>query len=75
MSGYNAVVPANSLIAGQYEIVILQEMPERNLKCTKLLLIEVTGQIMPTLTPAGDPVPVAIPLAASSTSPILKNQV
>ncbi len=72
MSGYNAVVPANSLIAGQYEIVILQEMPERNLKCTKPLLIEVTGQIMPTLTPAGDPVPVAIPVAATSTSPTLK---
>jgi hypothetical protein len=36
------------------------------------LLIEVTGQIMPTLTPAGDPVPVAIPVAATSTSPTLK---
>ena len=74
MSGFNTTVPANSLIAGQYEIVMLQEMPERNLKCTKLLLIEVTGQIMPTQTPIVDAVPVAITVAAPApaTSPILK---
>jgi hypothetical protein len=72
MSGYNAVVPANSLIAGQYEIVILQEMPGRNLKCAMPmpLLIEVTGQIMPTQSPIIDAVPVAIP--APAPSPILK---
>jgi hypothetical protein len=70
MSGYNAIVPANTLIAGQYEIVMLQEMPERNLKCTKPLLIEVTGQIMPTQSPIIDAVPVAIP--APAPSPILK---
>jgi hypothetical protein len=74
MSGYNAVVPANSLIAGQYEIVILQEMPGRNLKCAMPmpLLIEVTGQIMPAQPPIVDAVPVAIPVAAPATSPILK---
>lgn len=72
MSGYNAIVPANTLIAGQYEIVMLQEMPERNLKCTKPLLIEVTGQIMPAQPPIVDAVPVAIPVAAAATSPILK---
>ena len=51
MSGFEAVVPANTLTAGQYEIVILQDMPDRNLKCTKEMLIEVTGPVMPIQQP------------------------
>jgi hypothetical protein len=58
MSGYNAVVPANSLTAGQYEIVMLQDMPDRNLKCTKEMLFEVTGQVISIQQPAGKAVPI-----------------
>ena len=58
MSGYNAVVPANSLTAGQYEIIMLQDMPDRNLKCTKEMLVEVTGEVMPIQQPIVKDVPV-----------------
>ena len=63
MSGYNAVVPANSLTAGQYEIVMLQDMPDRNLKCTKEMLVEVTGEVMPIQQPIVKAVPMVTSIA------------
>ena len=53
MSGYQVVVPSNTLVAGQYEVVILQDTPERTLKCTKEHIVTVTGEI--------EQAPVAVP--------------
>ncbi len=47
MSGYEAVVPANSLIAGSYDITIWQDTLEHKLKCVKNHMIEITGEIKP----------------------------
>ena len=41
MSGYEVVIPANSLVVGHYEITILQETPEHNLKCYPNHIIEI----------------------------------
>ena len=53
MSGYQVVVPANTLVAGQYEVVILQDTPERTLRCSREHIVTVTGEI--------EPAPVAVP--------------
>jgi len=56
MSGYEATVPANSLVAGSYDITIWQETPEHKLKCVKSHLIEITGEIKP-VTAVATPAP------------------
>jgi uncharacterized protein with GYD domain len=65
MSGYNAIVPANTLTAGQYEVVVMQEMPEKKLKCSRQHVIEITGEVVATPAPVAVPVVIAPPEAAS----------
>ena len=62
MSGFEATVPANSLVAGSYDITIWQETPEHKLKCVKSHLIEITGEIKPVAA-------VAIPEPTVNTPP------
>ena len=62
MSGYDVIVPANSLVAGSYDITIWQETPERKLKCVKNHMIEITGEIKPVTA-------IATPTQADSAAP------
>jgi len=62
MSGYQVTIPANSLIAGSYDITIWQETPDRKLKCIKNHMIEITGEIKPITA-------VAAPAPAVNTAP------
>ena len=62
MSGYQVVVPANTLVAGQYEVVILQDTPERTLRCSREHIVTVTGEI--------EPAPVAVPVPAVIAPPV-----
>jgi hypothetical protein len=71
MSGYEATVPANSLIAGQYEITIWQETPERKLKCVTSHMIEITGEIKPVATVAPSTPPVSTPPAVIPEPPVV----
>ena len=66
MSGYDVIVPANSLVAGSYDITIWQETPERKLKCVKNHMIEITGEIKP-VTAIATPTPT--PTQADSAAP------
>ena len=61
MSGYELIVPANSLVEGMYEITIAQETPERKTKCFPNRMIEITGPITPVALPS----PVVTPTATS----------
>ena len=60
ISGYQVVVPANTLVAGQYEVVILQDTPERTLKCTREHIVTVAGEI--------EQAPVAVPVQSSAVT-------
>ena len=62
MSGYQVDVPANTLVAGQYEVVILQDTPERTLRCSREHIVTVTGEI--------EPAPVAVPVPAVIAPPV-----
>ena len=71
MSGYEATVPANSLIAGQYEITIWQDTPERKLKCVTSHMIEITGEIKPVATVTTPTTPVSTPPIVTPISPLI----
>ena len=63
MSGYELIVPANSLSEGMYEVTIVQETPERKIKCFPNRMIEVTKAITVVTPPA-----VAISPTSNATS-------
>jgi len=70
MSGYQVTIPANSLVAGSYDITIWQETPERKLKCVKNHMIEITGEIKP-VTAIATPAPaVSVAPAVTPKQPI-----
>ena len=51
MSGFDLMVPANTLATGKYKIVILQDTPKYNLSCDKGLDIEIIEQATPVQPP------------------------
>ena len=61
MSGYDVTIPANSLDAGQYQVVIMQTTPERTLKCLKDYMLTVTGERVTVPAPVVLPVPTVAP--------------
>lgn len=65
MSGYEVIVPANSLAAGQYQVVIVQTSPDRKLKCLKDYMLTVTGERISVPAPVVLPVPVSAPDVAT----------
>jgi hypothetical protein len=79
MSGYEATIPANSLVAGFYDITIWQETPEHKLKCVKSHLIEITGEIKPVTADAKPEPFIASPVngpakATENNEKTVKNQ-
>lgn len=73
MAGINLTIPANTLVPGKYNLVILQDGPNYTVQCAKGYNFEVVEKLPPVQAPVVNSEPVKAP--TSVTKPEVKSAV
>jgi hypothetical protein len=73
MAGVDLIIPANTLVPGKYDLVILQNGPNYVVRCAKGFSVEVVDNLPPVQAPVVNSEPVKAP--TSVTKPEVKSAV